>query len=158
MDWHLLHTPHRSLWANTSPAFQGGATPVYLSPLTADSGSSPFLLWFLAASARFLHVYHCNQQSRPEVSQAAWNKAAWTTEHKIGEAFHLGYRVAASVFSLNLVTDDLVLPQWAKRGHASTPPQHCYYTGYAAALSHWESRWRLPLSWKCQVIFSIVLL
>lgn len=63
-----------------------------------------FLLWFLAASARFLHVYHCNQQARPRVSQAAWNKAAWTAEHKIGEAFLSGYWEEESVFSLSSVS------------------------------------------------------
>lgn len=59
-----------------------------------------FLLWFLAASARFLRVYHCNQQARPAVSQAAWNKAAWAAEHKVGEAFLFGCRETESVLSL----------------------------------------------------------
>lgn len=60
-----------------------------------------FLLWFLAASARFLRVYHCNQQARPAVSQAAWNKAAWAAEHKVGEAFLFGCWEQESVLSLS---------------------------------------------------------
>ena len=107
-DWHLLWVA-APLRANISPAYQGGDRLCLPLPTGADrrqtEGPLLFLLWFLAASARFLHVYHCNQQARPAVSQAAWNKAAWTAEHKVGEAFLLGYwegRICA--FSLSSVS------------------------------------------------------
>lgn len=63
-----------------------------------------FPLWFLAASARFLHVYHCNQQARPAVSQAAWNKAARMAVHKVGEALLLEYWEEGSVLSLSALS------------------------------------------------------
>lgn len=89
---------------------------------TADSGSSPFLLWFLAAGVRFLRVYHCNQQARPAVSQAAWNKAARKVEHKVGEAFVVGYWDEKPVLCLGSDSLSLFsLLRQAKHGRLSTP-------------------------------------
>lgn len=99
-DWHLVCSSSPRQHKPCIPRRDDSCSPL---PTGTDrqqtEGPFLFLLWFLAASVRFLGVYHCNQQARPTVSQAAWNKAVRTTEHKVGEAFGFGYWEEESAFS-----------------------------------------------------------